>query len=134
MSASQPFENPIDPDKITEHPSLIPYAHHVGSAIIKPEDQGKTKGRALTAMEHQTDLQMTQIYEQMQLLAGQVKKLEDRKRISHFIYQYFSSFYFFKSVRNYKRFNPTSITNLIQSFISFYIFPYFNITWHTPLF
>lgn len=87
MSSSQPFENPIDPDKITEHPSLIPYAHHVGSAIIKPEDQGKTKGRALTAMEHQTDLQMTQIYEQMQLLAGQVKKLEDRKRISHFIYQ-----------------------------------------------
>ena len=80
------FVNPIDKDKITENPSTLPYAHHSGSALIKPEDQGKLKSRALNAMEHQTDMQLNQIYEQMQLLANQAKVLNDRKAISHFIY------------------------------------------------
>lgn len=62
------------------------YPHHAGSALVKPEDQGKIKGRALSAMEHQTDMQLGQIYEQMQLLAEQAKKLNDRKSISEFIY------------------------------------------------
>ena len=81
------FQNPIDPDKITETPHSLEYPHHAGSALVKPEDQGKIKGRALSAMEHQTDMQLNQIYEQMQLLAEQAKKLQDRKSISEFIYQ-----------------------------------------------
>jgi hypothetical protein len=81
------FINPIDPDKITEYPHSLEYAHHAGSALIKPDDQGKLKGRALNAMEHQTDMQLNQIYEQMQLLAEQAKKLNTRKQISEFIYQ-----------------------------------------------
>lgn len=80
------FQNPIDPDKITETPHSLEYGHHAGSALIKPIDQGKTKGRALSAMEHQTDMQLGQIYEQMQLLAEQAKKLNDRKSISEKIY------------------------------------------------
>jgi hypothetical protein len=80
------FQNPIDPDKITENPHSLEYPHHAGSALIKPEDKGKIKGRALSAMEHQTDIQLTQIYEQMQLLSEQVKKLNDRKLISEKIY------------------------------------------------
>jgi hypothetical protein len=80
------FINPIDKDKITDNPHSLEYAHHAGSALIKPEDQGKIKGRALSAMEHQTDMQLSQIYEQMQLLADQAKKLQDRKNISEFIY------------------------------------------------
>ena len=80
------FINPIDKEKITENPHSLEYAHHAGSALIKPEDQGKIKGRALSAMEHQTDMQLNQIYEQMQLLADQAKKLQDRKNISEFIY------------------------------------------------
>lgn len=80
------FVNPIDPEKVTETPHILPYAHHAGSAIVKPEDQGKIKGRAVSAMEHQTDMQLQQIYEQMQLLAEQAKKLQDRKKISEFIY------------------------------------------------
>jgi len=83
---NEDFINPIDPDKITENPHSLEYPHHAGSALVKPEDQGKTKGRALSAMEHQTDMQLSQIYEQMQLLAEQVKKLNDRKTISEFIY------------------------------------------------
>ena len=80
------FQNPIDADKITENPNNLMYPHHVGSAIVKPEDQGKLKGRALSAMEQQTDLQLSQIYEQMQLLADQAKKIQDRKDISEWIY------------------------------------------------
>lgn len=83
---NEDFINPIDPDKITENPHSLEYPHHAGSALVKPEDQGKTKGRALSAMEHQTDMQLNQIYEQMQLLAEQAKKLNDRKTISEFIY------------------------------------------------
>ena len=84
---SEKFENPIDPDKITENPHSLEYGHHAGSAIVKPEDKGKLKGRALSAMEHQTDMQLSQIYEQMQLLADQAKKLSDRKAISEMIYK-----------------------------------------------
>ncbi|TXI85610.1 MAG: DUF2452 domain-containing protein [Crocinitomicaceae bacterium] len=80
------FVNPIDPDKITENPHSLAYPHHAGSALVKPEDQGKIKSRALSAMDHQTDMQLGQIYEQMQLLAAQAKKLQDRKLISEKIY------------------------------------------------
>jgi hypothetical protein len=84
---AEKFENPIDKDKVTENPHSLEYAHHVGSALIKPEDKGKIKGRAISAMEHQTDQQLTQIYEQMQLLAEQAKKINQRKEISEKIYQ-----------------------------------------------
>ncbi len=86
-SSNSDFINPIDPDKITENPHSLEYPHHAGSALVKPEDKGKIKGRALSAMEHQTDMQLSQIYEQMQLLADQVKKLNQRKEISEIIYQ-----------------------------------------------
>ena len=79
--------NPIDPDKITENPHSLEYGHHVGSAVIKPEDIGKQKGRALSAMEHQTDQQLGQIYEQMKLLSDQAKRINLRKEISERIYQ-----------------------------------------------
>ncbi|MDA8910975.1 DUF2452 domain-containing protein [Crocinitomicaceae bacterium] len=87
-----PFENPIDPDKVSENPHSLEYGHHAGSALIKPEDQGKLKSRALNAMDHQTDMQLGQIYEQMKLLASQAQKLNDRKKISEFIYQAESRF------------------------------------------
>ncbi len=81
------FINPIDIDKITEHPHILEYPHHAGSALVKPEDKGKLKSNALNAMDLQTDMQLNQIYEQMQLLASQAKKLSDRKKISEIIYQ-----------------------------------------------
>lgn len=80
------FKKQIDKDKVTENPHSLEYAHHVGSALIKPEDKGRIKGNALSAMEHQTDQQLTQIYEQMQLLAEQAKKINTRKEISEKIY------------------------------------------------
>lgn len=79
-------ENPIPSDKITEHPGLLPYAHTVGGVVIRPDDRGKIKGRAMTAMQQQTDRQMKQLYEQMQVLAEQAKGLQERKSISEEIY------------------------------------------------
>lgn len=85
--SQEEFQNPIDPDKVAENPHSLTYGHHVGSAVIRPEDVGKQKGRALTAMEYQTDQQLGQLYEQMQLLADQAKKINQRKAISERIYQ-----------------------------------------------
>jgi hypothetical protein len=81
-----PFLNPINPDKVAQNPGLLPYAHTAGGAVIKPEDIGKTKGRSILAMRQQTDRQMNQLYEQMEVLAKQAKLLADRKEISERIY------------------------------------------------
>ncbi|MCB0738194.1 MAG: DUF2452 domain-containing protein [Bacteroidetes bacterium] len=80
------FENPIDPDKVAENPGLLEYAHHVGSGIIKPEDKGKIKGRAVSAMHEQTNVQMQQLYDQMKLLAQQAQEIKARVAISERIY------------------------------------------------
>ena len=86
------FVNPIDPDKIADNPHLLPYAHTVGGAVIKPMDKGRMKGRAVTAMYEQTDMQMSQIREQIELLAKQAQHLQDRVVISERIYQADMSF------------------------------------------
>jgi hypothetical protein len=80
------FVNPIDKDKVTENPGLLPYAHTVGGSVIKPIDKGRVKGNALQAMEEQTDMQMAQLYQQMELLAAQAEKIKQRKEISEKVY------------------------------------------------
>jgi hypothetical protein len=84
--AEEAFLNPINKDKVAENPGLLPYAHTAGGAVIRPEDLGKTKGRSVTAMRQQTDRQMNQLYEQMEVLARQAKLLAQRKEISERIY------------------------------------------------
>jgi hypothetical protein len=84
--SKEEFVNPIDKDKVAENPGLLPYAHHSSSAVIKPEDKGKIKGRALMAMAEQTNMQMDQIKEQIELLATQAKKLQLRREISEELY------------------------------------------------
>ncbi len=83
---SEEKQNPIDKDNITETPHSLEYGHHRGSALVKPEDKGKIKGRAMAAMEQQTGRQMEQIQEQIELLATQAKKLKSRVEISERIY------------------------------------------------
>lgn len=80
------FENPIDKDKITDKPSTLPYAHTIGGVVIRPEDMGRVKGNALSAMAEQTDAQLGQIKEQIELLAQQARKIERRKELSMVIY------------------------------------------------
>lgn len=80
-------KNPIDKDKITETPSTLPYAHTVGGAKIQVPDVKKNRSRALEAMEHQTDQQLEQIREQIELLAAQAKRIHERKELSEMIYR-----------------------------------------------
>lgn len=76
----------------TENPGLISFPHTVGSALVKPEDEGKTKGRAVAAMHEQTEMQVQQIYEQMRLLAEQANAIKKRVEVSERIYQAKMSF------------------------------------------
>lgn len=79
--------NPIDKDKITETPHLLPYAHTVGGSVIKPIDRGRVKGLAVAAMYEQTDMQLDQIRQQVELLVEQAQKIHRRMEISERIYQ-----------------------------------------------
>ena len=88
-------KNKIDLDKIdlekmeemtTDQPGLIAFPHSVGGAVIKPEDQGKMKGRSVSAMRQQTERQMQQLYEQAQTLARQAQAIQHRVEVSERIY------------------------------------------------
>ncbi len=81
------FVNPIDEDKVSDQPHLLPYAHHVGSAIIKPIDKGKVKGLAMSAMYQQTEKSLLQIKEQVETLIKQAQEIHDRIDISEKIYK-----------------------------------------------
>lgn len=80
------FVNPIDKDKIAENPGLLPYAHSVGGAMIRPEDKGKVRGNAMLAMYDQTDRQVDQLKQQMNTLLQQAEELKNRMAISEMIY------------------------------------------------
>ena len=88
MSNSKPRESKmnIDPDKVAENPGLLPYAHHVGSAIIKPLDKGRTKGLAMSAMYEQTGVQLNQLKQQIEVLISQAQSIHDRITVSESIY------------------------------------------------
>jgi len=80
-------KNPIDKDKITETPHILPYAHTLGSAIIKPIDKARTKGLAMSAMYEQSETSLNLIKEQIELLAKQAQDIHNRIEISEKIYQ-----------------------------------------------
>lgn len=86
------FENPIDEKKVAKNPGLMEYAHTAGGAVIKPEDMGKTKGKAQLAMRQQTNDQLSKIYRQMELLAQQAREIKERIDISERIYDAAMSF------------------------------------------
>ena len=86
------FVNPIDKDKITENPSTLPYAHTVGGAVIKPTKQGVIRSKALSAMEEQTEMQLSQIKKQIDLLAQQAREIQERKDLAAIIYAAHMSF------------------------------------------
>ena len=60
--------------------------------MIKPEDEGKLKSRALSAMREQTNMQLKQIQKQVQLLMEQANQIKHRIEISEKIYQADMSF------------------------------------------
>lgn len=84
---SEEFVNPIDKDKVADNPGLLPYAHTVGGAIIRPIDKGRTKGLAMSAMYEQTNRQLDQIRKQVELLMKQAQEIHDRVELSERIYK-----------------------------------------------
>jgi hypothetical protein len=61
---------------VSDKPGLINFPHHLGSAVIKPEDKGRTRGRAMSAMK-----------QQMKVLVSQANQIKERFKISEWIYQ-----------------------------------------------
>ena len=67
--------------------SVLPYAASVSGALIRPNEEGMIKHAALSAMEEQTNMQLTQIRQQIELLAIQAREIQKRKELSHIIYE-----------------------------------------------
>jgi predicted transcriptional regulator len=66
--------------------SVLPYSASVAGALIKPNEEGMIKHKALTAMEEQTNMQLDQIRKQIELLALQAQEIQKRKDLSLMIY------------------------------------------------
>ena len=66
--------------------SVLPYSSSVGSVAIRPTKEGVIKHKALAAMEEQTNMQLDQIKQQIELLARQAQELRKRKELSLMIY------------------------------------------------
>jgi len=66
--------------------SVLPYSTSVSGAVIKPSEAGVIRHQALSAMEEQTNMQLTQIRQQIELLAIQAKEIQKRKELSMIIY------------------------------------------------
>ena len=67
--------------------SVLPYASSVGSVAIRPTKEGVIKHKALAAMEEQTNMQLDQIRQQIELLARQAQEIRKRKELSMMIYE-----------------------------------------------
>jgi hypothetical protein len=67
--------------------SVLPYASSAGSVAIRPTKEGMIKHKALSAMEDQTNMQLNQIKEQIELLARQAQEIKKRKELSMMIYE-----------------------------------------------
>lgn len=66
--------------------SVLPYSASVAGAVIKPNEEGLIRHKALTAMEEQTNMQLEQIRKQIELLALQAQEIHQRKELSMLIY------------------------------------------------
>lgn len=76
----------IDTEIYHKQLSVLPYSSSVSGAVIKPNEAGIIRHHALTAMEEQTNMQLTQIRQQIELLAIQAKEIQKRKELSMMIY------------------------------------------------
>ena len=68
--------------------SVLPYSASasVSGAVIRPNEAGVIRHQALSAMEEQTNMLLTQIRQQIELLAIQAKEIQKRKELSMIIY------------------------------------------------
>ncbi len=67
--------------------SVLPYAASVSGVAVRPTKEGVIKHKALSAMEDQTNMQLNQIKQQIELLAKQAHEISKRKELSLLIYE-----------------------------------------------
>ncbi len=67
--------------------SVLPYASSVSGVAIRATKEGVIKHKALSAMEDQTNMQLNQIRQQIELLAKQAQEISKRKELSLMIYE-----------------------------------------------
>lgn len=67
--------------------SVLPYSASVAGVAIRPTKEGVIKHKALSAMEDQTNMQLDQIRQQIELLAKQAQEIRKRKELSMVIYE-----------------------------------------------
>jgi hypothetical protein len=65
---------------------VLPYSASVSGAVIKHNEEGVIRHKALTAMEEQTNMQLGQIRKQIELLALQAQEIQKRKELSMLVY------------------------------------------------
>lgn len=73
-------------DQAAENPGSLTFPHNLGSAVVKPEDIGKNKGRAVAAMKEQTSMQLKQLHDQIRVLVNQAHDIKKRVEVSERIY------------------------------------------------
>jgi hypothetical protein len=66
--------------------SVMPYSASVSGAVVKANEEGIIRHKALNAMEEQTNMQLQQIRKQIELLALQAQEIQMRKELSMIIY------------------------------------------------
>lgn len=66
--------------------SVLPYSSSASGVAVRPTKEGVIKHKALSAMEEQTNMQLNQIKEQIELLARQAQEIRKRKELSMIIY------------------------------------------------
>jgi len=86
MKRGNEYHGKIDPDKVTDQPSTLPYPHTVGSPAFKPVERRGIKGTSLAIMEEQTQMQLDQIQQQVELLYKQASAIQNRVDLSQMIY------------------------------------------------
>lgn len=77
----------VNTDVYHKQLSVLPYASSAGSVVVRPTEEGAIKHTALRAMEEQTNMQLDQIREQIELLARQAQELRRRRDLSLLIYE-----------------------------------------------
>jgi hypothetical protein len=65
---------------------VLPYSSSASGVAIRPTEEGVIKHKALSAMEDQTNMQLNQIKEQVELLMMQATQIKRRKELSMMIY------------------------------------------------
>ena len=81
------FHNPINPEKVTDQPGLLPYAHTAGGAVIRVDDLSEIRNKNLAAMKEGVGRQIRQLHDQIEVLMKQAQKIQERRIISERVYQ-----------------------------------------------